>query len=195
MNALLTAGGSLAHTISLCRIIDSKVIQVDSTEALVRELEREAHTKDASLSKHHLHAHTEVDWVTDADRDGLFDFLSSRDCVLFTANVKLNNRALNAMLVQGGSLEGTLSVMRGMQEKSEAFATVDDLIHCMKENAAKAEPLPTPPPPRAPRRTAQGGPPPTPPRGLPSPADPLHLPPRLPPPPRRIQSLGDCEGP
>ena len=143
LDALLTAGGSMTNTVVLCRLIDSKAKQFDSVQALRAEIEAEAKQQRVP---HHTGAATVKakgsEWMTDADRDALFDFLASDGCALFTADVKLNNRALNAMLAQGGSLDTALVVLRTLQERHRTFATVDDLVHGMVD----ALPPPTSPP-------------------------------------------------
>ena len=152
LNALLTAGGSMANTIALCRLIDSKAKQVDSVAALRAEIEAEARQQLAPLHTAAATARAKgAEWMTNAHRDGLFDHLASDGCALFVADVKLNNRALNAMLQQGGSLEATLQVLRTLQERHRAFATVDDLVLGMIEALPPPfSPSPTLCPPQSP---------------------------------------------
>ena len=136
LNTLLAAGGSLASTVALLKLIEGKGVQANSIDELraIIEVEAEAARAAESVAVITPPVPTEgVEWVTDADRDGLFQYLAAETCALFSADVKLNNRALGDILVQGGSLAAAIRVLGTLQEQRKEFATVDDLLRGMKD--------------------------------------------------------------
>ena len=74
-------------------------------------------------------------WVTAKDRDALFDYLASEECSLFNANVKLNNKALDSLLLAGTSLQRTLDISRSLDANKAQHSTIQQLRDAI---AAKA---------------------------------------------------------
>ena len=65
-----------------------------------------------------------ANWITAKDRDALFDYLASEECSLFNANVKLNNKALDSLLLAGGSLQRTLEAAKALDAAKAQHKTV-----------------------------------------------------------------------
>ena len=70
-----------------------------------------------------------VSAVSAQDRDALFEWLAGEECALFSSNVKLNNRALDALVEAGGGLEGTLDAAKALNggEAQQQYSTVEVL--------------------------------------------------------------------
>ena len=130
LDALLTTGGSRSETIRLCRLVEARHQQVETVEQLQAAMveQRSSTSRPAALS-------VTASWITAADRDKLFDFLASETCGLFCADVKLNNRTLDAILTPASSVEVALRLLATMDEAQLSFETADALVGAMKAAA------------------------------------------------------------
>lgn len=143
LNSLLTEGQSLENTINLCNQLQAKGIVSDSVARLLEQLkaikgqsaENPANQSASAqpINKPAASTTASASWIQSSDRDQLFEYLANPDTNLFTENVKLNNKALNSILMEGGSLIGTLDQLKKLQETGNTFATVAELIEGLKQ--------------------------------------------------------------
>ena len=122
LNALLSAGGSFESAMRILQEINANGQCFDTVEALVMTVQQFVANLPPPPDEF------VAEWISEADRDALFEFLADPTYQFFTADVKLNNRALNAMLTAGGSLQHTLDLLHQLRDSQQTFTTVDELI-------------------------------------------------------------------
>ena len=81
-----------------------------------------------------------IGWITDDDRDGLFDYLAN-EADVFVSDLQLTNAALDALLSTGGSRDETIRLCRLVDAQHHQVETVEQLQAAMVE---QRKPVATP---------------------------------------------------